>query len=193
MKSLNISRPSKLHKFCVFEQQIVGGATEPLTQWFSTQSPATEQQTPTQEPGLSLHSRFKSSINFLISSTFQAEVYSGNFTGFGYLPSAIPLYQDDRLTGMMPGLSPSPMMSQSRRTQIPGKQLWGNENRIQAIQCHRHESRQSSCHPSGNCLKNMGNGAQGRNQPVRARHRHEDFQIDNCRLFLVYQQLNKHP
>ena len=34
-------------------------------------------------------------------------------------------------------------------------------------------------------LFHIGNGAQGRNQPVRARHRHEDFQI-NSRLILPY-------
>ena len=64
--------------------------------------------------------RFESSISFLISSTFQAEVLSDNFTDFGYLPSVIPLYRDERLTGMMPGLSPSPMVSRRRRKPMSG-------------------------------------------------------------------------
>jgi hypothetical protein len=43
-----------------------------------------------------------------------------SLTGFGYLPSSTPSARDDRLTGMMPGLSSPPMTSRNRRKPISG-------------------------------------------------------------------------
>lgn len=57
-----------------------------------------------------------------MSSTCQAVIFSDNLTGFGYLPDAIPDHHDERLTGIIGGMSAvlSPKICFSLKKPITG-------------------------------------------------------------------------